>query len=71
MAIEWTSKNYKYFKSSYANSWIAPLSYENGNYVYNESIGNLTSANHPGAMIETGSRAISSDRNIYDGSFIS
>ena len=56
--------------SSYANSWIAPLSYENGNYVYDETIGNLNSAIHPGAMIETGSRAISSDRNIYDGSFI-
>ena len=56
--------------SSYANSWIAPLYYENGNYIYDESIGNLNSVNHPGAMIETGSRAISSDRNIFDGSFI-
>ena len=44
--------------------------YENGNYIYDESIGNLNSVNHPGAMIETGSRAISSDRNIFDGSFI-
>jgi len=56
--------------SSYANSWMAPLYYENGNYIYDESIGNLNSVNHPGAMIETGSRAISSDRNIFDGSFI-
>ena len=56
--------------SSYANSWIAPLYYENGNYIYDESVGNLNSVNHPGAMIETGSRAISSDRNIFDGSFV-
>ena len=56
--------------SSYANSWVAPLTYQNGNYIYDESIGNLNSASHPGAMIETGSRAISSDRNIFDGSFI-
>ena len=56
--------------SSYANSWIAPLTYENGNYIYNEAVGNLNYVNHPGAMIDTGARAISSDRNIFDGSFI-
>ncbi len=56
--------------SSFENSWIAPLTYENGNYLYDPSIGNLSNLNHPGAMIDTGSRAISSDRNIYDGSFI-
>ena len=56
--------------SSFSNSWIAPLTYQNGSYIYNESIGNLSSASHPAAILETGSRAISSDRNIFDGTFL-
>ena len=56
--------------SSFNESWIAPISYENGSYVYDSSIGNLTNASHPAAILDTGSRAISSDRNIFDGSFL-
>ena len=56
--------------SSFQNSWIAPITYENGNFLYDPSVGNLNSASHPGAMIDPGKRAISSDRNIYDGSFL-
>ena len=56
--------------SSFENSWSAPLVYENGNYVYNPSVGELNNASHPGALIDTGTRAIPSDRNIFDGSFI-
>ena len=56
--------------SSFENSWIAPLVYEDGNYVYNPLVGDLTNASHPAALIDTGSRAIPSDRNIFDGSFI-
>ena len=56
--------------SSFQNSWIAPITYENGNFSYDPSIGNLNNANHPGAMIDNGKRAISSDRNVYDGSFL-
>ena len=56
--------------SSFENSWIAPLVYEDGNYVYDPSVGGLNNANHPAALIDTGSRAIPSDRNIFDGSFI-
>jgi hypothetical protein len=56
--------------SSFENSWSAPLLYENGNYVYNPSVGELNNASHPGALIDTGSRAVPSDRNIFDGSFI-
>ncbi len=56
--------------SSFENSWIAPLVYEDGNYVYNPQVGGLNNANHPAALIDTGSRAIPSDRNIFDGSFI-
>ena len=56
--------------SSFEDSWIAPLTYENGNYLYDSSTGILNNVNNPGAMIDTGKRAISSDRNIYDGSFI-
>ena len=56
--------------SSFEDSWIAPISYENGSYVYDPNIGNLTNASHPAAIVDTGSRAISSDRNIFDGSFL-
>lgn len=56
--------------SSFQNSWIAPITYENGNFSYDTSIGNLNNASHPGAMIDNGKRAISSDRNVYDGSFL-
>ena len=56
--------------SSFENSWIAPLYYQDGNYFYDPNIGNTTNALHPGAIVDTGSRAISSDRNIFDGSFL-
>ena len=56
--------------SSFNNSWKAPLFYENGNYLYDPSVGNLNNATHPGAIIDPGKRAIPSDRNIYDGSFL-
>tara|TARA_B100001094_G_scaffold118559_1_gene114321 strand:+ start:1536 stop:4748 length:3213 start_codon:yes stop_codon:yes gene_type:complete len=56
--------------SSFENSWVAPLTYQNGNYLYDSNLGVINNVNHPGAMIDTGKRAISSDRNIYDGSFI-
>ena len=56
--------------SSFEDSWIAPLTYENGNYLYDSSASSLNNVNNPGAMLDTGKRAISSDRNIYDGSFI-
>ena len=56
--------------SSFENSWKAPLVYENGSYVYNPGAANINNVGHPGALIDTGARAISSDRNIYDGSFI-
>ena len=56
--------------SSFENSWVAPLTYQNGNYLYDSNLGVINNVNHPGAMIDTGKRAISSDRNIYDGSFL-
>ena len=43
--------------SSFENSWISPIVYEEGNYVYNPQVGNLNNANHPAALIDTGSRA--------------
>ena len=56
--------------SSFENSWVAPLTYQNGSYLYDSNLGVINNVNHPGAMIDTGKRAISSDRNIYDGSFL-
>ena len=63
-------KSTNVLSSSFENSWIAPLKYQNGTYLYDSALGNINNVNHPGAMIDTGKRAISSDRNIYDGSFI-
>ena len=56
--------------SSFENSWIAPITFADGAYSYDPSIGNLSNASHPAAILDTGSRAISSDRNIFDGSFL-
>ena len=56
--------------TSYENSWIAPIYFQDGSYLYDPNIGNTSNALHPAAIVETGSRAISSDRNIFDGSFL-
>ena len=56
--------------SSYNESWRAPLSVVNGVVIYDPSAGNIDNVSNPGAMIEVGPRALVSDRQIFDGSFI-
>ncbi|WP_439182763.1 SusC/RagA family TonB-linked outer membrane protein [Carboxylicivirga taeanensis] len=65
---------------AYADSWKAPLSVtpvydeatEGYTYevVYNPAAGQTTGVLNPGAATDGGQRAIVSDRQIYDGSFI-
>jgi outer membrane receptor protein involved in Fe transport len=56
--------------SSYNESWRAPLSVVNGVVIFDPSAGNIDNVSNPGAMIEVGPRALVSDRQIFDGSFI-
>ena len=56
--------------SSYDTSWKAPLAVINGEVSYSPSYGNLVGATNPAAIVDNGPRAIASDRQIFDGSFI-
>ncbi len=56
--------------SSYDTSWRAPFKVINGQVTYNQLYGNLVGATNPAAIINNGPRAIASDRQIFDGSFI-
>lgn len=56
--------------SSYDTSWRAPLAVINGEVTYSPSYGNLVGATNPAAIVDNGPRAIASDRQIFDGSFI-
>lgn len=56
--------------SSYDSSWRAPLAVINGKVTYSPSYGNLVGATNPAAIVDNGPRAIASDRQIFDGSFI-
>ncbi len=56
--------------SSYDSSWRAPLAVINGEVTYSPSYGNLVGATNPAAIVDNGPRAIASDRQIFDGSFI-
>ena len=55
--------------SSFNNSWIAPLSVDNGQVTFNPAVGNTENASHPAAILDNGPRALVSDRQIFDGSF--
>ncbi|MDC3132609.1 SusC/RagA family TonB-linked outer membrane protein [Flavobacteriaceae bacterium] len=56
--------------SSFNDSWIAPLSVEDGTVIYDPAVGNIDNVSHPAAILENGPRAIVSDRQVFDGSFI-
>ena len=56
--------------NSYLSSWKAPLEVVNDQVIYNPSYGNLFGASNPAAIIDNGPRAIASDRQVFDGSFI-
>lgn len=58
--------------SAYTDSWKAPLEVNRstGELTYNPVVGATTSINHPAALGEGGPRAIASDRQVYDGSFV-
>ncbi|MFH4967542.1 TonB-dependent receptor [Gaetbulibacter sp. M240] len=58
--------------SAFADSWQAPLGVDSGGQVfYDPSLARTSGVGYPAALIDSnGPRVISSDRNVYDGSFI-
>ena len=58
-----------HLSDSFENSWTAPLSYSNGNIIYDPAIGNTSDVDHPAAIIANGNRNTPSDRQVFDGSF--
>lgn len=58
--------------SSFADSWQAPLNVDNdGNVFFDPSVGNISGVGNPAPIIDSNSpRIISSDRNVFDGSFV-
>nr|WP_320154028.1 TonB-dependent receptor [uncultured Draconibacterium sp.] len=58
--------------SAYGSAWKAPLVVDvsTGDIIYDESVGHVAGAEHPAPVTNAGSRAIVSDRQIFDGSFI-
>jgi TonB-linked SusC/RagA family outer membrane protein len=58
--------------SAYVDSWIAPLDVNlaTGVVTYNPNTGQTAGVGNPAALVNGGPRAIVSDRQIYDGSFI-
>jgi len=58
--------------SAFSDSWQAPLGVDaNGQVFYDPALANTSGVGNPAPIIDANSpRAIASDRNIYDGSFI-
>ncbi len=57
--------------SAFRDSWTAPLDIdENGSVFFDPELANFSGVGNPAPLVDAGRRAIPSDRNIYDGSFI-
>lgn len=56
---------------AFRNSWTAPLGVDdNGEVFFDSSLGDTGGVEYPAPVINPGRRALPSDRNIYDGSFV-
>ena len=56
---------------AYEESWKAPLGIDSeGHIIFNSDLGSVTNALYPAPTTEPGSRAIASDRQVFDSSFI-
>lgn len=58
--------------SAFTDAWKAPIEVNpsTGELIYNPSVGNTSGAGNPAPVIDGGPRAIVSDRQVYDGSFV-
>jgi len=58
--------------SAFNDSWRAPLDVDlsNGNVTYNPATGINTGINNPAPLNDPGARALVSDRQVYDASFV-
>jgi hypothetical protein len=54
----------------YQEAWRAPLTYTEAGVVYDPSFGRLEGAAHPGPLVDTGTRVLASDRQVFDASFV-
>ncbi|MEM7371877.1 MAG: SusC/RagA family TonB-linked outer membrane protein [Bacteroidota bacterium] len=64
------SKTTNVLNQAFQDSWKAPLALSSGEVTYDPSIAHTSDAKHPAAIIDISARAIVSDRQVYDGSFI-
>lgn len=58
--------------SAFTDSWQAPLDVDlaTGQLTFNPDTGNTEGATHPAPTVDGGARALASDRQVYDGSFV-
>lgn len=58
--------------SAFTDSWQAPLDVDlaTGQVTYNPASGNTEGVSNPAPLVDAGQRAIVSDRQVYDGSFV-
>ncbi len=57
--------------SAFRDSWTAPLGASaDGSVFFDQSLENISGVGNPAPLVDPGRRAIPSDRNIYDGSFL-
>jgi len=59
-------------RSAVSEAWQAPLDVDvaTGTVTFNPASGNMDGAVHPAALADAGNRALPSDRQVYDGSFL-
>jgi TonB-dependent starch-binding outer membrane protein SusC len=70
-ALTGNQKSTNGLASAFIDSWNAPLTVNGtGNVVYDPSVGNTTNVGNPAPLLTPGPRALVSDRQVYDGSFI-
>lgn len=68
--LEGLTKSTNVLAAAFENSWVAPLSISDGNVNYDPSVENTANAIHPAAIVDISARALVSDRQLFDGSFI-
>ena len=71
-ALTGNQKSTNGLESAFNDSWKAPLNVNNttGEVLYDPSVGRTTNIGNPAPLTDPGSRALVSDRQVFDGSFI-
>jgi TonB-linked SusC/RagA family outer membrane protein len=71
-ALTGNQKSTNGLSSAYTDSWKAPLSVdaESGTVSYDPAVGRTANVGNPAPITDPGQRALVSDRQVYDGSYI-